>query len=197
MSDLLFLSWRLQSSTAPNVVRSYEKLLRSFPWSQLSRGATTVRVVAVATGEPAFFEESLEHPVDIEQLLSVVREYAAADVSLIVDGYWDLWQFEKGEWKLMPARVALEAYGPEFESDREDDIRIDLGIDTHYLPQPDLPNHLFMARSNIRSLLHLVHDLDKQFPAATRTLWTESGANFAELLQRSVAGEDEPGDLVQ
>jgi len=108
---------------------------------------------------------------------------------MALETYWDLWQYDK-EWSLAPARVTLAAFCPEFESDREDDIRVEFGIDTHFLPQTDLPNFLFMARSNIRSLLHLVHELDSAFPAATRTLWTESGENFAERLQMALTEAD-------
>ena len=50
----------------------------------------------------------------------------------------------------------------------------------------DLPNYGFMAQSNIRSLLHLVHELDAAFPSAVRTLWTESGENFAQRLQEAL-----------
>ena len=90
------------------------------------------------------------------------------------------------EWKLLPARAVLACFGPDYESEREDHLRIDFGIDTHFLPQPDLPNHLFMVRSNVRSLLHLVHELDRVVVPETRKLWTESGENFADRLQAAM-----------
>jgi hypothetical protein len=43
-----------------------------------------------------------------------------------------------------------------------------------------------MARSNIRSLLHLVRELDGALNAESRKLWTESGENFAERLQAAL-----------
>jgi hypothetical protein len=61
-------------------------------------------------------------------------------------------------------------------------------MDANFLPQPELPNHLRMAQSNIRSLLKLTHDLDDAL-GGERRLWSESGENFAEKLQRIIAGE--------
>jgi hypothetical protein len=190
VADKLYLSYKLHNPMAQQVVRGFEKLLRAFPYSKLTLGASTLLVQAVREGEPALFEESYEAPLDPEQPLAAVREYAAADVAMSLETWWELWQYEKGEWKLTPSRVTLAAYCPEFDSSREDDLRVDFGLDTHFLPQPDLPNFLFMARSNIRSLLHLVHELDAAFPQAVRTLWTESGDNFAARLQEALTASD-------
>jgi len=190
VADQLYLSYKMHNPMAQQVVRGLEKLLRAFPFSKLTKGATTLRILAVRIGEPALYEESYEAPFDPELALSAIREFAAADVALELEAWWEMWQFEKGEWKLLPARVTMSAFCPEYESDREDDIRVEFGIDTHFLPQPKLPNFLFMARSNIKSLLHLVHELDAAFPAAVRTLWSESGANFAARLQESLMAGD-------
>jgi hypothetical protein len=177
---------------AQQVVRGFEKLLRAFPYSRLTRAASTLYIYAVRSGEPALYEESYDAPFDPEQALSAVREYAAADVAMTLEAWWELWQHDGNDWKLTPSRVLLAAYCPEYESGHEDDIRVEFGIDTHFLPQPDLPNHLFMSRSNIKSLLHLVHELDAAFPNAVRTLWTESGENFAVRLQEALTSGDVP-----
>jgi len=193
VADQLYLSYKLQSPTGQQILRGYEKLLRTFPTSKLSKAPSTLRMVAVETGEPSLYEESFDAPLDIDSVLAALREFAAADVAYFFDTAWDLWQFEaKQDWELMPSRVVLVGFGPEFESGQEDDLRIEFGIDTHFLPQPDLPNHAYMAQSNIRSLLHLVHELDAAFPNGVRTLWTESGENFAQRLQQALeesAGE--------
>lgn len=175
---------------AQQVVRGYEKLLRKFPYSKLTKATTTLRILAVRLGEPALYEESYEAPFDPETALEAIREFAAADVAVELEAWWELWQYEKNEWNLAPARVTLLAFCPEYEAAREDDIRMEFGIDSHFLPQPDLPDFLFMARSNIRSLLHLVHELDGVFPSAVRSLWTESGANFAARLQEALVSGD-------
>lgn len=189
MSDQLYLSYTFHDNTAQNVVRMFEKLLRTFPYSRLSAGATTLRVNAVSYTEPPLFERSFDDPPDVEEILGAVREFASADCGLAVETRWDLWQYE-ADWQLAPARVTLAGFAPEYESGSDDHIRIELGRDALFVPDPDLPNGLFMARSNIRSLLHLVHELDRQFAAAERLLWTESGENFAERLRSALADQD-------
>jgi hypothetical protein len=156
-----------------------------FPYSRLSKGETILRLQAVSQIEPTLFEHSFETPPDPEAVMIAVREFATGDSAMALDTWWDLWQFEK-DWKLTPARVTLACFGPEFEADREDDLRIEFGIDTLFLPQTELPEALFMARSNIRSLLHLVRELDGALNAESRKLWTESGENFAERLQAAL-----------
>jgi hypothetical protein len=100
-----------------------------------------------------------------------------------------VWQYDN-EWKLTPAPVVLSCFGPDFDRQDPADIEIDLGIDAHFLPQTDLPNALFMERSNIRSVLHLAAELDRALPSESRRLWTESGENFAGRLQGLLEGAD-------
>ncbi len=68
----------------------------------------------------------------------------------------------------------------------DENLRIEFGIDSHFLPQPDAPNSPRMVQSNIKSLLKLVHDLDDTLKADRRRLWSESGDNFAERLQEAL-----------
>jgi hypothetical protein len=42
---------------------------------------------------------------------------------------------------------------------------------------------LRIGQSNIRSLLHLVEEIDRVMKPERRTLWSESGANFADVLR--------------
>jgi hypothetical protein len=188
MADQLYLSYRLRGFTPQNMVRHYEKLLRLFPYSRLARGASVLRINAVSAVEPPLFERPLEPPVDVDSVMESVREYTAPDCGVFLDTRWDLWQYEN-DWALAPAPVTLACFGPEFDSGTEDDLRIEFGIDTHFLPQHDLPNNLFMARSNVRSLLHLVHELDRTYTADSRKLWTESGENFSERLRAALGDE--------
>jgi hypothetical protein len=189
MADQLFLSYCLRGFAPQNMVRHYEKLLRVFPYSRLSRGTAVLRVHAVSAIEPPLFEQAFDEPPDIEAILAAIREYAAPDCGMFLDAHWDLWQYEN-DWKLAPSPVSLCCFAPGFESGTEDHLRVEFGIDTHFLPQPDLPKHLFMARSNVRSLLHLVHELDRSFSVESRRLWTESGENFADKLRESLDGDD-------
>lgn len=189
MADQLFLSYRFNGYTAQTAVRYYEKLIELFPWSKLSTGVTNVRVHAVSPQEPPLFETSFDDPVDSEKIVAVVREYACADCGIYTDSWWDLWQFER-QWQVRPERVTLAIFAPGFETDAGEHMRIDFGLDETFLPRPGLPDYLFMSRSNVRSLLHLVHELDRNFNVLDRRLWTESGENFAERLQSALEQAD-------
>jgi hypothetical protein len=167
------------------VLRHYEKLLRQFPYSRLSRGASTLRVNAVSPLEPPLFERSFDDPPQPDAIITAAREFISEDCGVSLETRWDLWQFDT-DWQLLPARITLAGFAPGFDSGIEDHLRVDFGVDSLFLPQPDLPNYLFMARSNVRSLLHLVHELDRSFVAAERRLWTESGENFAQQLQAAL-----------
>jgi hypothetical protein len=185
VADQLYLSYRLREYTAQSLLRHYEKLLRLFPYSRLSRGASTLRVNAVSPTEPALFERSFDDPPQPDSIVEAAREIMSADCGLYLETRWDLWQYDT-DWQLLPSRVTIAGFAPGFESGLDDHIRIDLGIDALFLPEPALPNSLFMARSNVRSLLHLVHELDRNFTAAERRLWTETGENFAQHLQSAL-----------
>jgi hypothetical protein len=182
MADQLFLSYRLRGFTESSMLRYYERLLRAFPYSRLTQTGSTLRISAISWDEPPLMETPIESPPDIDRILEIVREFASNDCGVQLETKWDLWQFEE-DWSVQPARVVLSCFGPGFESEKNDHLRIDFGIDTLFLPQKELPNHLFMAQSNIRSLLHLVGELDKALNAESRRLWTDSGENFAERIQ--------------
>ena len=157
MPDRLYLSLRLRGYNANNMLRHYERMLKSFPFSRLSKSRSVLRINAVSESEPPVHEQSLKirrTPIRLSRQRASSR---TTDCVVQLETHWDLWQFDK-DWQLAPANVTLACVGPEFETDEHEDLRIDFGIDTHFLPQRDLPNHLFMARSNIRSLLHLVAD---------------------------------------
>jgi hypothetical protein len=186
MADQLFLSYELRGFTAQNMVRHLEKVLRLFPYSRLSERGALLRIQAISTTEPPLFEQRFEDPPgQIDEILNAVKEYAAPDCAAFLEVAWDIWTYD-GEWKLTPSVVVLACFGPRFESDSSDNLRIEFGMDTPFLPQSDLPNSLFMARSNVRSLLHLVHEIDRTFVINQRRLWTETGQNFAETLQAAL-----------
>ena len=190
MADQLYLTYRLRGYSPANMLRHYEKLLRAFPYSRLSTGASVLRMYAVSASEPVLFENSFDDPPDAGAVLDAAKPFASGDCAILLDTRWDLWQFDR-EWQLTPARVTLGCFGPEYEDADGAHLQIEFGIDTHFLPQRDLPNHLFMARSNIRSLLHLVAELDGTLSAESRRLWSDSGENFAERVQAYIAGQED------
>jgi hypothetical protein len=185
MADRLYLSAKLRGYNGANMLRHYERMLNVFPFSRLSTGRSVLRVNAVSEDEPPLFEQSFEDPPEPAAVVAAARDFSTADCVVQLDSRWDLWQFDAG-WKLAPANVTLACIGPQFETDEPEDLRIDFGLDVHFLPQRELPNHLVMSRSNIRSLLHLVSQLEKTLSVDAKRLWSESGGNFAERLQAAL-----------
>jgi hypothetical protein len=193
VTDQLYLSIWLDRNARPNRRRHFEKLLRIFPFSQREQGQNTVSIQAVSATEPPLFERPMNGPVDVEEVLEALRDYSGDDLGLRVETWWDLWQYTDN-WALAPARVSLSCLGPEFdngatyESGEQEDLRIEFGVDIHYLPQPDVPGSTRLVESNIKSLLRLVHELDSALPMAKRRLETESGENFADRLKEVLMG---------
>ena len=188
MADRLYLSMKLRGYNGANMLRHYERMLNVFPFSRLSTARSVLRINALAESEPPVFEQSFEEPPDPAGMIAATRDFSTADCVVQLESHWDLWQFETN-WKVAPAPVTLGCVGPQFENDESEDLRIDFGRDALFLPQRDRPNHLVMARSNIRSLLHLVAQLEKTLSIETKRLWSESGDNFAERLQAALGEE--------
>lgn len=191
MADRLYLSYWVRGYSLNHMLRHYETMLRRFPYSKLAEGASTLRVLAVSPTEPPLDESVLEPGWDVKEVLEIARDYKQADTAYELETFWDLWQFQDGAWTLRPSRVTLACHGPEFESDEGEQLRVEFGPDFPFLPQPELPNRVLMAHSNIRSLLRLVHDLDDTLPVERRQLWSETGENFAEHLQQVLQQSEE------
>ena len=154
-----------------------------------------ISVLAVDSTEPPILERPINGPLDVDEVVGILREYDGEDVAYEVETWWDLWTFED-DWKLMPARVLLSCFGPEFDSGtdaqdgQQEDLRIDFGVDSHYLPDLDVPGGGKLTESNIRSLLRLVHELDSSLDLTKRQLQSESGENFADRLQQALSLTD-------
>jgi hypothetical protein len=194
VTDQLSLSIWLERGSRPNRLKHFEKLLRLFPFSQREeQGQTTVSVQAVSVTEPPLLESPMDGPLDANQVLSAMADYSGDDIAYSIESWWDLWLFD-GDWKLGPTRVRLACFGPDFDNGTEralgeqEDLRIDFGVDIHYLPKQELTGSARMTESNIKSMLRLVHELDSALPVAKRKLETESGENFADRLQQVLSG---------
>jgi hypothetical protein len=189
VTDQLFLSIWLDRHSQPNRLRHFQKLLRLFPFSQREQPQSTVSILAVDVTEPPLLEKAMNGPVDIADIEATLSDYKGDDIAYQVESWWDLWQFEE-DWHLKPARVMLSCFGPAFdngterESSAQEDIRIDFGVDSNYLPGEGAPGGARIVESNIKSLLRLVHELESAIPVANRRLETESGENFANRLQQ-------------
>jgi hypothetical protein len=200
VTDQLFLSIWLDRAGKKNRVRQFEKLLRLFPFSQRDQPQSVISILAVNNTEPPLLERPATGPVDIDELMATLSDYTGEDVAYSVEGWWDLWIYD-GDWKLSPARVLLSCFGPEFDncSDRspqdQEDLRIDFGVDSRYLPDDEIPGSPRLVASNVTSLLRVVHEADATLSVAARQLQTESGTNFAEHLElslRSHAAQGKP-----
>ncbi len=191
MTDQLFLSIWLDRNAKPNRLRHFETLLRVFPFSQREQPQSTFSVLAVDSTEPPLLERPFNGPLDVSEILAIVSEFKGDDVAYRYESWWDLWQFDS-DWALRPSRVLLSCFGPEFDNgtDRraieQEDLRLDFGLDSNYLPQLEIPGGAKLTESNIKSLLRLVHEIDSAMPVEIRRLETESGENFADRLQQSL-----------
>lgn len=187
MSDRLYLSCWVRGFDESNMLKHYSKLLSVFPFSKLAKSTQTVRVYAVEYAEPPAGEKPFEMTAAQADILDAAKDFMRADCACDLETWWDLWQHE-GEWKLAPSGVTISVLGPEFDNEDDDNLRIDLGLDAKFLPQPGVEASLRFQQSNLRSLLHLSSEIEKALPLSRRHLWSESGANFAELLAQA-AGE--------
>lgn len=190
VADQLYLSLWLDLPRPESRMRHFEAMLRLFPFSQRdNQPQTTVSVLAIDETEPPLLEHPMNGPIDVEDVIGLIKEYRGSDIAHRVEGWWDLWQYE-GEWKLASARVILSCFGADFDSgvvevDGEpEQLRIDLGVDTNFLPQPEIAGSGRLIESNIKSLLRLVHEIENKLPVRKRVLGTETGENFADRLQR-------------
>lgn len=185
VADQLYLSYKLRGFSSMNMLRHWERVLRAFPFSKLMQTASTLRVNAVSFQEPPLLERGFEPPIDIDAVMAAAREFTANDCAVQLETKWDLWQFNN-DWKLTPTRVVLTCLGELFEDSEDEHIRVDFGPDAIFLPDEELPGAGKMAESNLKSLLHFVHDADQALTYDSRRLWTESGENFAERLQAAI-----------
>ena len=184
MADRLFLSYTLRGFTGMNMLRHFEKMLRVFPFSPKNPANSSLRIYGVAFSEPTLLEKDFADPVDPASVLDAAHDFLHLDCAYELETWWGLWQYEN-DWSLLPARVLLSCYGPEFE-DADGHLRIDFGLDDHYLPRPGVPGSAYFVESNLKGMLQVVHSLDDALAVEKRLLHSESGVNFAEKLSGAV-----------
>lgn len=188
MADRLYLSIWLRNPNHENQIFRMERLLRAFPFSKLTRSESAFRILAVSFSEPPVAENLIAGVPQPEAIAAWAKEFHARDSAFQVDAYWDIWTFHDDDWTFGPAPVSIYSFAGNFEREDGEDFRIEFGLDTQFLPEEDTAaaGGLRMIQSNIRSLLSLVKDVDSRLPVERRLLWTESGDNFAELVQRKL-----------
>jgi hypothetical protein len=184
VSDRLYLSCWIPGYNESNMLRHFGRMLALFPYSKLAKRGPIVRVYALEHTEPPLFEREFAPGADPKSLLDSAREFMLDDCTCEVDAAWDLWDHDGTEWKLAPVSVTLTCFGPNFDNELGDQLQIEFGLDARFLPTPGVEGALRIGQSNIRSLLHLVDEIDRVLKPERRTLWSESGANFADVLRQ-------------
>ena len=185
MSDRLYLSCWVQGISDSNMLRHFGKMLDVFPFSQLAKSGPVLRVYALEFVEPPLLERTFDPGVSVADVIGAARDFVQPDCCVEIEAAWDLWQHHD-DWKLWPSGVTLACYGSGFERENDDNLRIDFGLDTKFLPSEEIQGSLRIQQSNLRSLLHLVGEIDKALPVERRLLWSESGANFAEVVEEAL-----------
>lgn len=190
MSDRLYLSCWVQGFSDSNMLRHLGKMLETFPFSKLAQRGPTVRVYALNYAEAPVLERPFDPGAEIADLIAAARDFAQPDCCVEIDAAWDLWQHD-GEWKVLPSPVTISCFGSGFENETfletsGDDLRIDFGLDSKFLPSPEVQGSVRIQQSNLRSLLYLGSQIEKTLPLERRQLWSESGANFAEVLETTL-----------
>ena len=186
MPDRLYFSGWVKDNRTQPLLHQFKRMLERFPTSKLARRGPVLRVYAVEHAEPSLLEREFPPEIPIGEIVDAARECMQSDSACEVDTYWDLWSFEGGDWKLAPAAATLICYGPDFEHEMDDHLRIEFGPDARFLPIPGVEGSLRMGQSNLRSLLHLVGELERGLDLERRQVWSESGANFADVLRQAV-----------
>jgi hypothetical protein len=186
VTDQLFLSLWLARHDRASRLRHFEHLLKLFPFSQREQPQSNVSIHAVDSTQPPLLEQAANGPLDASEVMATLRDYQGEDVAYQVESWWDLWNFDRGDPELAPVRIALWCLGPDFDEGSaagQEDLRIDFGVDSNFLPRGDVPGSAVLIESNIKSLLRLVHEIESVLPISRRKLETESGENFADRLQ--------------
>jgi hypothetical protein len=195
VTDQLSLSIWLPEALGNWRSRYLEKLLTLFPFSQREQPQSTLTIQGVSVIEPPLLERPINGPLDISEVIDTMRDYQGDDVAYRLESWWDLWRFSGEDWSITPMRVAISAFGPNFDAGGvlsardQEDFRIDFGVDTTFLPDPALPGSTRLIESNIKSLLHLVQQVEEALPIEKRVLETESGENFSAKLTRMLGGQ--------
>lgn len=186
MADRLYLSYWVRGFTEHNMLRHFERLLAMFPFSTQSRRASVLRIYALQFAEPPLLEKFFDQPAETALVIGSAREFQNVDCAYLLEGHWDLWQFDDS-WRLTPSPVVVACFGPLFENDLADQLRVEFAADSDFLPQPQVANSKRKVRSNIKGLLRVAHELDNVLPVERRRLWSESGESFAERLQEALS----------
>ncbi len=184
MPDQVCLSLWLRDFDESTMLEQFRELLSLFPFSQLRQGIAGLKVYAIEFTEPGVAEHLFARDPDPDSVAELAAEFAEPDCACLVEGFWELWRYDNG-WQLLPSPVVLACFGPQFENDVGDHVRLELGPEDRFLPDAEVPDSGRKAFSNLRSIARLAREIGKRLPVERQHLWSESGEDFAERLEEA------------
>lgn len=167
------------------MLRHFQKMVELFPFSKLSQRSTEVRVYALEFAEPSQLVQNFTPGTEPRVMLETARDFMHDDCLCEIDGEWDLWQLEE-DWKLAPSPVTLSCFGPLFDNPQGDHLRVDFGLESLFVPDPTVEGGLRMGQSNLKSLVHFVHEIETALAIERRQLWSESGLSPADVIAKAL-----------
>lgn len=200
MADQFFLSLWLKDYSDDNMMDRFRVLLEAFPYSKAKPRVRSLYVYPLEWSEHPVLEEEFPEGEEPAEAIALASEFLHADYAYEASVLWDLWLFRKNggpaSWKETARPVTLICYGPNFEEGRAErgHLEVGFGLDTPFRADQQVPDEesRAMARdyreklqANIRKLLEYVRVVNERLPVARKTLWTESGENFAEMIRQS------------
>lgn len=188
MPDQLSLSLWVRNFGADNMLRHFQELLRVFPFSKLRPGIAGLRIQAISAGEPPLLERLYgEGELDIQELIEVCREFEHDDSAYIVEGWWEQFHHTENGWELKPSSVTLTCFGPAYENEAGDHLRIIVGAESSFVPDAAVAGSERAAHSNIAGLIRLAREIEASLPIERKRLWSESGESLAERLDEALS----------
>lgn len=189
MADPLYLSLWFPNLQLDDALPRALSVLRQFPSSAPQPGVSYVAIQPVSWSEPSTLEQRFNHGIPPEQAVLVAADLLHEDYAYIFESSWDLWFAgdDGQESTQRPVRVKFIVHGPEFDEgvyQQEGHIKIELGLDSPFLQEEvDMtPEAESRVRSNVKKLVDLTNNLEKNSGANARLLWSESEENFAQKL---------------
>ena len=190
MPEPLYFSLWIKGFRQENMLEHFSAVLSGFPFSAFAPGIESLTIRAIDDAEPEVLDEAFEEPATIEAVITQAAEFLHDDSAYELVAYWDLWQKIDGEWRLRPQQVRLSCFGPHYENDTGDHIRLALGWDEQFLPDPDDPQSMTPVGSNLRSVSRLAETLGKASGVERRVLWSPSDEGFLARLEDTVFAQD-------
>ena len=191
MAEPLYFSLWIRDFHQQNMLQHFATVLSAFPFSAFRPGIESLTIRAISDTEPEVVDEAFEETASVEQVLKQAAEFLHDDSAYELTAYWDLWKKWEGEWLLRPRQVRISCVGPNYENETGDHIRLALGFDTEFLPDPADPRSLTASSSNLRSVSRLAETLGKASGVTRRVLWSPSDDGFLTRLEETVFAADQ------